>query len=164
VSVIGLGVIFFVPTEQSTPSKPSYRSCVWRYRLPENIRHEIVTDTNPKGSINSCDLELAAAIVQPDVIATQYDIAETTIASLHDNTPTVFWQKRDSNTTTSPAPYLLRVHTLHSRQLWYISTRDYIPGSQNATADCASRLFELPSNKFLTHFDSVFPQPYQRIG
>jgi hypothetical protein len=83
--------------EQTTPSKPSYRSYVWRYRLCENLRHELVTDANHKGSINNSDLKLAVTVVQPDGIATQSDVAETTVASLHDNTPTVFWQKKGSS-------------------------------------------------------------------
>jgi hypothetical protein len=144
---------------QSTPKNPKYRSYVWRYRLPDDIRSKLISDTNPKGSINNSDLELAAAVIHPDVIATQFNIAETNVATLHDNTPTVFWQKRGSTTTTGPAAYLLRVHSLHARLLRYIPSHDYIPGPTNGMADCASRKFDLSSNEFLTHFNSVFPQP-----
>jgi hypothetical protein len=121
-STVGLGGVFLVPTEQSTPLTPSYRSYVWRFRLPDHIRNKLVSDANPTGFVTNSDLELAAAVVHPDIIATQCDVTETTVASLHDNTPTVFWQKRGSTTTTGPATYLLRVHTLLARQFRYIST------------------------------------------
>jgi hypothetical protein len=32
-SGIGLGGIFFVPTEKATPTEPSYKAYVWRYCL-----------------------------------------------------------------------------------------------------------------------------------
>jgi hypothetical protein len=163
-SGIGLGGIFFVPTAQATPSEPSYHSYVWRYRLPEDISARLLSEANPKGSITNSDLELAAAVVHPDVIASQYDISETTVATLHDNTPTVFWQKRGSTTTTGPAAYLLRWHALHTRQLRYISLHDYIPGPRNTMADNASRLFDLSFEEILTHFNSVYPQPLPWIG
>jgi hypothetical protein len=84
--------------------------------------------------------------------------------SRHDSTPTVFWQKKGSTVTTSPAAYLLRVHTLHARQFRYISTHDYIPGPQNAMADCASRLLEISLSDFLTHFDTFFPLLFPWTG
>jgi hypothetical protein len=159
----GFGGTFFVPTEQSTPSEPSYRSYVWRYRLPDNVRSKLISETNPTGSITNSDLELAAAVVHTDVVAMQYNITETTVASLHDNTPTVFWQRRGSTTHTGPAAYLLRLHALHVRQFRYISTHDYIPGHINTMADYASRSFDLTPNEFLTNFNSLFPQPYPWI-
>jgi hypothetical protein len=51
--------------------------------------------------------------MHPDVIATHCNISEITVATLHDNTPAVFWQKKGSQTTTGPAAYLLRL--LHTR-------------------------------------------------
>jgi hypothetical protein len=160
----GWGGIFFLPTDQATQNKPEYTAYVWRYRLPDEIRKQLVSDTNPTGTITNSDLELAAAVVHPDVIATQCDISESTIATLHDNTPTVFWQRRGSTNTTGPAAYLLRAHALHARQLRYIASHDYIPGPINAMADCASRLIDLPFDAFLTHFNSLYPQPLPWIG
>jgi hypothetical protein len=159
----GFGGTFFVPTEQSTPSESSCRSYVWRYRLPDDVRSKLITETNPTGSITNSNLELAAAVVHTDVVAMQYDITETTVASLHDNTPTVFWQRRGSTTHTNPAAYLLRLHALHVRQFRYISTHDYIPGHINMMADYASRSFDHTPKVFLTYFNSVFPQPYPWI-
>jgi hypothetical protein len=48
-----LGRIFFVPTEQSTPS-----TCV-ALPPPENIRNELVAETNHRVSVTSSQLELA---------------------------------------------------------------------------------------------------------
>ena len=151
----GLGGVFFVPTAQSSATDPQYR-----HRLPDAIRARLISTNNPKGTITNSDLELAAAVAHPDVIASTSNISEATVATLHDNTPTVFWQRKGSTTTTGPAAYLLRLHALHARHLRYISTHDYIPGPINAMADDASRLLHLSCNDFLSHFDSAFPQPF----
>jgi hypothetical protein len=136
-SGIGLGGVFFIPTDHSSEAQPQYHAFVWRHRLPDTIRSRLISTSNPTGTITNSDLELAAAVAHPDVIASTSNITEITIAALHDNTPTVFWQRRGSVTTTGPAAYLLR---LHARHLRYISTHDYIPGPINAMADDASRL------------------------
>ena len=88
-------------------------------------------------------MELAAAVAQPDVICSIFDLTEATIANLHDNTPAVFWQRKGSTTTTGPAAYLLRLRALHQRCEKYVPTHDYIPGPINRMADDASRLVHL---------------------
>jgi hypothetical protein len=75
-----------------------------------------------------------------------YNMTETTVASLHDNTPSVFWQRRDSTTHTGPAASTAQI----------ISTHDYIPGHLNEMADYAPRSFDHTPNDFLTYFNSVF--------
>jgi hypothetical protein len=157
-SGIGLGGVFFIPTDHSSEAQPQYQAFVWRHRLPDTIRSRLISTSNPTGTITNSDLELAAAVAHPDVIASTSNITEITIAALHDNTPTVFWQRRGSVTTTGPAAYLLRLHALHARHLRYISTHDYIPGPINAMADDASRLLHLSSHELLSHFNSVYPQ------
>jgi hypothetical protein len=83
---IDCGGIIFVPAERATPSDPSHHSYVWRYRLPDDVRAKLISENNPAGSITNSDLELAAAVIHPDVLAIQYDITEASIATLHDNT------------------------------------------------------------------------------
>jgi hypothetical protein len=94
--------------------------------------------------------------MHPDVIATHCKISEITVATLHDNTPTVCWQKKGSHTTTGQAAYLLRLQALHARHLRYMSTHDYMPGPINPMVDFASRLLDFSFPAFLTYFNSVF--------
>jgi hypothetical protein len=82
----GLGGVFFVPTTQSSATDPSYHSFVWRHRLPDDIRARLISTNNPKGTITNSDLELAAAVAHPDVIASTGNISESTVATQHDNT------------------------------------------------------------------------------
>lgn len=105
----GIGSFFFVPTPQSTPENPLYESFLWRAQFPDHIRNDLVTWTNPLGSISNSDLELAATLAQHDVIAHTTDVVEATIGNLHDNTPVVFWNRKGSSSTGGPAAYFLRL-------------------------------------------------------
>lgn len=163
-SATGLGGVFFVPLAPTVEDQPLYQAFVWQHHLPDTIRSRLISTNNPTGTITNSDLELAAAVAHPDVIASTRNISETTIATLHDNTPTVFWQRKGSTTTTGPAAYLLRLHALHARHLRYIATHDYIPGPINAMADDASRLLHFSNHDLLSHFNSVYPQPFPWTG
>ncbi len=163
-SGLALGGVFFVPAPQSTPEAPMHQSYLWQFKLPEHIRTRLISNATPTGSISNSDLELAAAVAQPDVICSIFDLTEATIANLHDNTPAVFWQRKGSTTTTGPAAYLLRLRALHQRCEKYVPTHDYIPGPINRMADDASRLVHLDTNDLLTHFDTHYPQPFPWIN
>jgi hypothetical protein len=75
-----------------------------------------------------------------------------------DNTPTLFWQRKGSTTTTGAPAYLLRAQALHQRPHRYIPRHDFIPGIANDMSDDASRLHHLSDAKFLTHFNHRYPQ------
>jgi hypothetical protein len=158
-SGVGMGGVIFIPDEDSTPSRPHYHSFLWRQAFPDAVRDCLVTYTNTNGTITNSDLELAATIAQHDVIATLANVRERTIANLHDNTPTVYWNRKGSTTTAGPASYLLRFQALHQRIHKYISLHDFIPGHLNRMADDASRRLHMPNNHILNHFNTQFPQP-----
>jgi hypothetical protein len=69
---------------------------LWRAKFDGDITRDLVSYENPRGTITNSDLELAAAIVQHNVAAHQFDIRERTIASGSGNTPTVAWQTKGS--------------------------------------------------------------------
>ena len=157
-SGLGMGGVFFVPLEEGTSAEPLYESYLWRYQYADDIRTHLVSFTNPDGSITNSDLELTATIAQNDVIAHAIDIRETTIGNVHDNSPTVFWNRKGSATTDGPAAYLLRLQALHQRAHKYISLHDFIPGHLNRMADDTSRRWDLSDDQLLNYFDSFFPQ------
>ena len=154
----GMGGIFFIPTGEATPAQPTYHACVWREPLPSTVQSKLTTFDNPSGTITNSDLELAATIAHHDVVAHYTAMREATIATLHDNTPALFWQRKGSATTKGPAAYLLRLQTLHQRHYRYVATHDFIPGVLNAMADEASRLTHLSDASFLAHFNARYPQ------
>ena len=154
----GMGGVFFVPTNTSTDEQPDYESYFWRAEFPTDIRSQLLTRDNPSGRITNSDLELAASIGQHDVVAHITDVVYATVFTLHDNTPTVYWNRKGSTTTTKPAAYLLRMQALHRRQYRYYPQHDFIPGTLNAMADDASRMHHLSDADFCSHLDSTYPQ------
>lgn len=154
----GMGGTFFVTDPASTVDDPWYESCVWRGEFPEFIVRQLVTAENPRGTISNSDLELAASVAQHDVIAATVGLQHVTVQTLHDNTPTVYWNIKGSATTSGPAAYLLRLQGIHRRQHSYYPLHDFLPGPLNSMADDASRLHQLDDQAFLTHMNSTYPQ------
>jgi len=152
-SGIGMGGVFFVPY------KDHYTSFVWRHPFDATIRTQLCTEDNPNGSITNSDLELAATVMHHDIIAQTVHMAERTVATLHDNVPTVYWHRKGSTTSEGPATYLLRLQSLHARAYHYVPTHDFIPGHLNRMADDASRLTRYSIETLLSHFNNHFPQP-----
>jgi hypothetical protein len=158
-SGLGMGGVFFVPTPQSTPDAPTYHSYLWRLAFPESVRQQLLTETNPEGTLTNNTLELTGAIGQHDVIAAQLDVRELTLHNVHDNSAALYWSRKGSVSTSGPEAYLLRLQALHQREHGYIPLHDFLPGFLNRMADDASRLLHRNDADLLTHFNTHFPQP-----
>jgi hypothetical protein len=142
----------------STSRASSSHPIIWRAKFPASVRKQLVSFKNPKGTISNSDLELAGSIVHNVATAKCFDVRERTTLHKSDNTPTVFWQRKGSTTTTGPAAYLLRLQSYHQRYHRYLPRSDYLEGLRNAMADDASRLFDLTDQQLLTYFNSTYPQ------
>jgi hypothetical protein len=151
------GVIFPLRKPESIPY-------LWRARFPPDIVSDLVSHSNPHGTVNNSDLELAGTIIQQDGYASLVDVRERTVHTCADNTPAVAWQGKGSVTTNSPPAYLLRLQALHQRFHRYHPTFDYIPGPFNVMADDCSRLWHLDDSQLLAYFNSKYPQtqPWQQ--
>jgi hypothetical protein len=132
---------------------------VWRTTFPPDIVTDLVSFSNPRGKITNSDLELAGSVLHHEAGVQCFDVRERTLKSSTDNTPTLFWQRKGSATTTSAPAYLLRIQAIHRRYHRYIPLHDFLAGVENSMADDASRLHHLSNLQFLTHFDSCYPQP-----
>ena len=156
-SGLGMGGVLFIQTPQGVSP------ILWRSPFPTPVVKSLVSFDNPSGTITNSDLELAGTIGQLDVLAQAADIREQTIHNLTDNTPTLYWHRKGSTTTTGPAAYLLRLAALHQRHHRYLAQHDYIPGPSNVMADDCSRLWHLTDTQLLAHFESHYPQrqPWQ---
>jgi hypothetical protein len=163
---IGAGGVWF-PATDLAPRQGTHQQepLLWRLQWPEDIRKNLVTETNPHGSINNSELELAGGLLHLDVLAQHCDIRERTIVSKTDNLATMFWQRKGSATTEKAPAHLLRLFGIHQRYHRYVPRHDYIPGPSNPMADDASRLFELSNTAFASYFNSKFPQslPYRLV-
>ena len=101
----GMGGIHFVPSPDGsiTPLQ----------RFPPWIQCQLVSISNPDGTINNSDLELAGFVSHNDILAMAAEVDERTTHNFYDNTATVFWQQKGSATTTGPPAYLLHLQELH---------------------------------------------------
>ena len=128
---------------------------VWRLQWPLDITNNIVSTSNPHGTITNSDLELAGGLLHLEILAQYFDIRERTVLSKTDNLATLFWQRK-GNTSKSKVPaQLLRIFGIHQRHHRYVPRHDYIPGLSNPMADDASRLFHLNDSQFLSYFNTT---------
>jgi hypothetical protein len=130
---------------------------IWRQRLSEDIIARLVTDANPTGDLTISDLEVAVTVAHHDVLVQAIDLRERTTNNLHDNTATMYWQRKGSTTTTKSTSYLIRLKALHQRYNRYIPRHDYLSGVMNAMPDNCSRLWALSDSQLLSHFNATFP-------
>lgn len=150
----GMGGVFFVPQQDG-----SLLPCLWRQQFPKFIEQAVVSWNNPAGTLTNSDLELAGTIAQHDVMAHTVDIRERTIATLTDNTPALYRQRKGSITSSSAPAYLLRLQALHQRHHRYLPSYAHIAGPANQMADDCSRLWNLTDTALLAHFAAHYPQP-----
>jgi hypothetical protein len=149
----GMGGAHFVPL-----SDGSIQPILWRSQFPLDVQRRIISFDNPVGTITNSDLELAASVTQHDVLTSNEDAQEVTIHNFSDNTPTVFWQRKGSVSSSGPAAKLLRLQAVHQRRHIYVPAYDYLPGSANVMADDYSRRWDLSDLQLLLHFNASFPQ------
>ncbi|EJK64484.1 hypothetical protein THAOC_14776, partial [Thalassiosira oceanica] len=131
---------------------------LWRHPFPDDIQAELVSDSNPGGSINNSELELAGVLAHNDILANYVDVQETTTATGTDNTSGLGWSTKGAISATTPASYLLRLNSMHQRKHRYQQRNFYMPGVTNKMADDCSRLWNLSDDELVAYFNSTYPQ------
>ena len=144
----GMGVIHFVPTPDG-----SITPLLWR-----QIQCQLVSFSNPDGTINNSGLELAGLVAHNNVLAMAAKVEERTIHNVYNSMAAVFWQPKGAFTTTGPLAYLLHLQALHQHQFHYVPKDDYIPGQYNVMADFLLRAWHLTDDQIIAHFNSTFLQ------
>lgn len=148
----GMGGVWF---DAVAPTAPPI---VWRQAFAPAVQRALITAEQPHGSFSISDLELAATIAHTDILAQHRAVHERTIWLASDNKSAVSWATKGSATSASARAYLLRLNALHQRSHRYVARTHHIPGTVNAMADDASRLWHLTDSALLTHFDLHYPQ------
>jgi hypothetical protein len=72
------------------------------------IKHRLVTEDNPNGTITNSDLELAGGLLHLEALTQALDITERTVLSKGDNLSTTFWEQKGSTSSDKHPAYLLR--------------------------------------------------------
>jgi hypothetical protein len=126
--------------------------------LSSVIQECLVSFDNPAGDINNSDMELAASVVQHDILAQKFDIQESTIHNSSDKLATVWCQWKDSTSSSGPTARILRLQELHQLHYHHVPLFDCIAGKVNAMADACSRCWHLSDAQLLAYFKLTFPQ------
>ena len=119
----------------------------------------LVLFSNPRGSINNSELELAGHIAHNDILARERDLTERTTATGTDNTASHGWSTKGAASSAGPSAYLLRLQAMHQRVFRYQQRTFYLPGDANGMADDCSRLWHLSDEELVSYFDAHYPQP-----
>jgi hypothetical protein len=157
----GMGGVAFPPSQEFTsPDSGGSNDApiLWRARFPADITSNLVSWSNPTGTITNSDLELAGTIIEHEAIVQNWDVRERTVRVCTDNTPTEAWQRKGSVTTTAAPAYLLRLQSIHQRFHRYRPDTIYLPGPLNVMSDDCSRLWHLSDSQLLAHFNATYPQ------
>ena len=92
---------------RSSPNPKGSHPIVWRIPFPKDIVDFLVSWTNPQGTVNNSELELAGGVVHSDCVAQCFVVKERTTLSRTDNTAGLWWQRKGSATCTSAPAHLL---------------------------------------------------------
>ena len=154
----GAGGVWF-PAKHLVPRR-GYKNTpvLWRLEWPQNIIDDLVTSSNPNGSISNSDLELAGGLLHLEAIAQCFDTRERTLLSKTDNLNTLFWQRSASATTEKVPAHLLRLFGIHQRYHRYVPRHDYLAGPSNPVADATSRDFHLTWPELTTSLAPYLPK------
>ena len=134
------------------------RSYVWRFPFPEDVQAQVISSSNPGGTVTNSDLEHCALIAQAGLMSTTHDTAYATLGNLTDNTPARSRVHKGAISDDGPAAQLCTIAALHQREHRYCHQAWYIPGPANVMSDDASRLQHLTDAAFLAHYEQVYPQ------
>ena len=143
---------------------------VFRGAWPPDIKNELVSENNPKGSISISDLEMAGFLLLWFVNeAVSPNLQEQSIALLSDNSPSVSWATRLASRRSVIGARLIRALALRMKlKKCCPITPLHVAGKRNIMADVASRSYGSnpawyckSDNDFQLMFNSLFPLPSQ---
>jgi hypothetical protein len=139
---------------------------LWKVEWPADVQSQLITATNPEGSITINDLELCGKLL--GWLALEgfgQNLENEHIVTFCDNTSAVAWAHKLRTSESKIAGRLLRILGLRIHSCKASSlTPLYIPGDKNTMADIISRSFKqgkyFEKTKNLTeYFNFNFPLP-----
>jgi len=144
---------------------------VFRFEWPQDIRDEIISESNPNGKLTNSDLECAGLLmlwlVMEDVCNIQ---SGDHVALFSDNSPTVSWVQRLAAKSSKVAQQLIRALALRLKVTGASPLSAlHISGVDNQMTDIPSRSFGTPAKwhyksdlDLLTFYNQTFPLNQQQ--
>ena len=152
----------FPPQPSDTRLSPNTNGAhpiVLHVPFPKDIVDSLVSWTNPQGTVNNSELELAGGVVHSDFVAQCFVVTERTKLLRTNNTAGLWWQLKGSATCTSAPAHLLQLQAMHQRFFHYVPRIDFVSGVDNLISDLPSRSSDLTDNQLLAYLETHFPQP-----
>ena len=103
-SISGGNCISRVWFPSNNPNYPQHPPYVWRTPFPPQVQCELITTTNPSGTITNSNLELVVAFTHAGALAHHQDIWECTVATFSDSTPLSCGGPRPPSLPRAPLP------------------------------------------------------------
>ena len=154
---LGAGGVWSSGTAQLAP-------LVWQYQWPQDVQDNLISASNPNGTVTINDLELAGIIL--NWLALEYsniNLHGCHIGTFCDNASAVSWAYKLRTSASIPAARLLRFLgiRIHARQASSMIPLN-IAGTDNLMADIASRAFKAgkyfsAASNLTAYFNSNFP-------
>ena len=152
---------FWLPSNITPEAQP----CAWRHKFHPNIPANLISFTNPVGTLCNSDLELAAVVVGN--ATQQHYIPKPTYTCTYiatDNSATQAWIHKGSTTTAGPPAFLLRQLALDCCYNSCTVIPIFTPGHTNTIADFLSRSFALSDDDLVQQLQQRWPiQPPWRL-
>jgi hypothetical protein len=95
-SKLGAGGVWLLGTLYLSP-------VVWRLEWPEDIHNNVVSFSNPRGTITNSDLEMAGMLAHYLELEHLVALKHVHVAAWCDNTPTVSWTNKLSSSRSQVA-------------------------------------------------------------
>ena len=130
--------------------------------FPKDIVDSLVSWTNPQGTVNNSELELAGGEVHSDCVSQCFLVKERTTLSRTDNTAGLWWQRKGSATCIYAPAYLLQLQAMHQRFQRYFPRIDFVIGVDILISARPSSSSNLTDNQLLTYLETNFPQHCRR--
>jgi hypothetical protein len=128
---------------------------VWRIKWPLDIQQQMVSFTNPKGTISNSDLEMAGMLAHYLVLEHLISLRHVHVAAWCDNTPTVSWTNKLSSSRSRVAGRLvwalaMRIHANEASPLISVSIVG-MTGQQNGGHGVAHAQPQFCGTQHLSH-------------
>ena len=153
----GAGGVWCSGTSSLTPF-------LWQVEWPADIQANLVTSSNPKGTITINDLELAGILLGLIALEGQnIPLRHIHLATFCDNISAVVWSYKMRNSVSIIAGHILRAIGMHIHALSASSLiPHHIAGELNIMADVISRAFKkgkffAASTSLPNYFNTSFP-------
>ena len=98
--------------------------------FPKDIVESLVSWTNPQGTVNNSELELAGGVVHSDCVAQCFVVKERTTLACTDNTAGLWWQRKGSASCASTPAHLLRLLAMNQRFHRYVPPCGFLQRGQ----------------------------------